>query len=259
MGETLGYAVHAMGLSANTATTEGSSVGGRLFYVPFADEGNALHLGLSYSIDDEDTGSLPAAATHNVVAPYAGRRGPSINLGNAGAAATAASTDNAQSTFAIEAAYAFGPVTLQTEYAMAKLDNTHVVNGTPTDSDATSFYLQGSWFVTGEKTQYRKDRGAFQKPKSYNSANGAWEVVARYEMAENKDQSLTENTTGTAGSKAEASVFVLGANWYLNPSMRFMLNYYTGEADRGVASAAPGSPERKDKPKAITLRTQLSF
>lgn len=264
VADQFGYAVHAMGLGAANTTNEGTSIGGRLFWAPMADEGNTLHLGLSTSVDSRDTGSIAPATS----APYAGRRGPTAALGTAGAVAcggaapapacsATTNTDRSQSTVALEAAYAFGPVTLQAEYAMAKLDNTHMVGSVQTDSDVNAFYLQASWFITGEMTKYSKDRGAFGKPKSFNNESGAWELVARMDMAENADQSATANASGVAGSKAEAQTLTIGANWYVNPNVRFMLNYYTGEMNRGGILAT--DPDRKDSPKAITLRTQLSF
>ena len=41
-----------MSLARTGMAIAGSSYGGRLFWVPFAEEGNTLHFGFSYSVDD---------------------------------------------------------------------------------------------------------------------------------------------------------------------------------------------------------------
>ncbi|MDQ3185858.1 MAG: OprO/OprP family phosphate-selective porin, partial [Pseudomonadota bacterium] len=100
----LGYAANIMSLAHVGMPIAGSSYGGRLFWVPFAEEGNTLHFGFSCSVDDPGSGSLPA----QVVDVYGGRRGISKSLGIAGAGA-GPSGANCQTTFEVEAAYSIGP------------------------------------------------------------------------------------------------------------------------------------------------------
>lgn len=255
IADTVGFGVHAMGLGGANTTTEGSTVGARMYYVPFADAGNVLHIGLSGSVDNEDSGS--AAATPGV--PYAGRRGPTQSFGDAGLRKTATDNAESQTTLAAEIGWGLGPFVLQAEYAQATLDATHEANGvagTSADSDVTMYYLQTGVFVTGEPVVYSKGRGAFGKPKPAG-AYGAWEITARYDFAENGDQDALNDPCGdgigTGGTfdQCEASTLTVGTNWYVNPNVRFMLNYYMGEASRGTAG--------KDEPEAVTLRTQMSF
>jgi hypothetical protein len=47
----------------------------------------------------------------------------------------------------------------------------------------------------------------------------------------------------------------VGANWYLNPNLRFMLEYSMGED--GTVSDTPSGAH--PEPTAVTLRTQFSF
>jgi phosphate-selective porin OprO/OprP len=231
-------------------------MGARTYFVPVNADGTIVHVGLAYSIDGEQGKGGSTVTTNRLQYPYAGRRGPVIRFGDAGGA-SAANSDDHQKTFALEAAAAFGPVTLQSEYASATLENADAVTG---DAKVDAYYLQASWFMTGENATYKADRGAFGKPKPLGE-NGAWELTARYEAMENKDEDATNNmcsigtgaaTGGGVGGETKCAITLLtaGVNWYLNPNVRFMLNYYTGEADVGVA---------KDKPSAISLRTQLSF
>jgi phosphate-selective porin OprO/OprP len=252
----IGWGVSYQSLSQGDATVnEGAAYGGRLFWVPMSAEGQTFHVGTSYYIDREANGSSAAAPAFT----YGGRRGPAVTFGGAGAAET--DGFGKQNTLAFELAGSFGPITLQGEYSMAELEDAYVDGGAE-DADLDAWYVQASWFVTGENKPYKKDRGAFGTPKPINPY-GAWELALRYESIESKDEddanSLCTVTTGLAlpagaavASKCEVQQLTVGVNWYVNPNVRFMLDYYKGEADLGGAAD-------KDKPDAVSLRTQLSF
>ncbi|MDO9451499.1 MAG: porin [Stagnimonas sp.] len=248
--DTFGYGVHATTLAAATAQTEGHSFGGRAYWFPMSEDGRTLHVGLAYSSDREDAGSAGAAP----VFQYGGRRGISLGLGNAGA--VTGSGFGTQSTIHGELAGSFGSFTAQGEYAMATLEDGFGTAAAPSDIDVTAYYVQASYFITGEKKVYKKDRGAFGAPKPINSY-GAVEAVVRYEASEN-DETTTGAARGcslggvAAGSyqTCEGSQITVGANWYVNPNVRFMANYYLASADVGAG---------KDEPEAITVRAQMSF
>ncbi len=157
---------------------------------------------------------------------------------------------------AAEAAYSAGPFTLQGEYAITRLDNTHQVSGINRDSTVQAFYAQASWFVTGENAVYRKDRGAFGKPQP-NGKWGAVELAGRYDLAENFSQSLSANPCRSGTSKCQVEVITLGVNWYPYPNTRFMFNYYLTEAMR--ANAGLGTAARTDHLSVFSFRTQISF
>ncbi len=249
--DSFGYGIHAATLAPATATTEGHSFGARAYYFPLSADGSTLHIGLAYSSDREDAGSSNATSTFQ----YGGRRGPSITLGNAGAAN--ANTFGTQDTIHGELAGAFGPFTLQAEYAMATLEEGFGTAAAPSDIDVIAYYAQASYFITGESKVYKKDRGAFGTPKPNNDF-GAVELVARYEASENKETDTAQARGCALGGVAagsfqtcEGSQITVGANWYVNPNARFMLNYYIAEADVNANG--------QDKPEAITLRAQFGF
>ena len=66
---------------------------------------------------------------------------------------------------------------------------------------------------------------------------GLWELVARYDVMENKDLLDTKTTSA-----------LLGVNYYVNPNLRFMLNWTQGKNDK-----------TGDEPSQIALRTQFAF
>ena len=247
----LGFGIHVMSLAHFGLPLEGITYGGRVVWLPVDKPGHILHLGLSASRDTANKDSLAARAAD----VYGGRLGISQSLGVAGAS-PGSPNHNSQSTFAAEAAYAIGPLTLQGEYAIAGLDNTHQVNGRSRNSTIQAFYAQASWFLTGETAVYKKDRGAFGKPQPL-SKWGALELTGRYDVAENLNQSAGANPCRTGASKCQVQVITLGVNWYLNPNMRLMLNYYLTEAQHG--NTGPGTPHHTDQLSALSFRTQINF
>lgn len=249
--DNLGLGIHIMSLAHFGLPLEGISYGGRAVWLPIDQEGHVLHLGFSVSRDTTSKDSLPAKA----VDIYGGRQGISQSLGDAGIS-FGAPNSNSQSTLSAEAAYANGPLTLQGEYAIARLDNTHHVLGYSKNSTIQAFYLQASWFVTGETAVYKKDRGAFGKPQP-NGAWGALEVAGRYDLAENFNQNLSADPCRTGTTKCQVQVITLGINWYPYPNIRFMLNYYISEAL--IGNTGLGTPVRKDNLSVLSFRTQISF
>lgn len=254
--ETYGYGVHATTLNNGTNSTEGTSFGGRAYYFPLSEDGRTIHVGLAYSTDREDVGGTPGTlSSRNARAriTYGGRRGVDAVIAqhslNGGV--------GTQSTIHGELAGSFGPFTAQAEYAKSTFEDAIGTAANPQDVDVTAYYVQASYFITGEKKVYKKDRGAFGAPKPINDF-GAVEAVVRYESSEN-DETKTGTAAGCAiapaalvatQSSCEISQITLGANWYVNPNVRFMLNYYIAEADAGVG---------KDEPEAISVRAQMSF
>ncbi|MBA3755774.1 MAG: porin [Nitrosomonas sp.] len=249
--DNFGVGIYVMSLSHFGLPVEGVTYGGRTVWLPLDKDGNRLHLGFSISRDTANKDSLSA----RIVDVYGGRQGVTQTLGVAGAG-FGAPHSNSQSTFSAEAAYAIGPLTLQGEYALSRLDNTHQVNGNLRNSTIQAFYVQASWFVTGEHAVYRKDRGAFGKPQP-SGKWGALELAGRYDLAENIDQSLIANPCKTDTSKCQVQVITLGVNWYPYQNIRVMLNYYLSAAMMG--NTGPGTPTHKDNLSVVSLRTQISF
>ncbi len=129
----------------------------------------------------------------------------------------------------LEAAWVYGPFSLQSEYVQAIVD---AINRN--DCCFQGFYIMGSYFLTGEHRPYNKKTGTFGrvKPKKNFSnkpggGKGAWEIAARYSYLDLDDKSVD-------GGRLQD--FTLGVNWYLNPNTRIMWNYIFADlADGGDA------------------------
>jgi phosphate-selective porin OprO/OprP len=222
--------------SANGAT-RGWGYNARGTWAPLNADGNVVHFGTSYSSDKPQGGGSVAATVR-----YAGRLGPTQTLG---ASAFGANT------WTLEAATAEGPFYAQLEYG----HESFAQGSAPSDPGSVKAYsVMTSFFVTGETKPYNKKDGLFKSPKP-NHDFGAVELVARYEQAKNSDNPAQCGanllTPAVVATDCKVTDITVGANWYLNPSVRFMLNYIMGKDDRGAAG--------EDSPKALTARAQFSF
>jgi phosphate-selective porin OprO/OprP len=122
----------------------------------------------------------------------------------------------------LEAAWVDGPLSLQSEYIMAYADRPGASN-----VDFDGYYVQASYFLTGEHRNYKTSEAAFSRIKpnrNYGAAGGpgAWEIAARY-------SGIDLNDNGVAGG--QLNDVTAGLNWYLNPNTRIMWNYVHADKD----------------------------
>ena len=236
-------------------------IGGRFSISPKMGDNSFAHFGVSgYSVDYEGAKFLMRSrmGVHTVTRPF--------GTGNM-------STDDVTQ-WGLELAYVSGPFSLQGEYMDVESDGTnngacaerpHDDNKDNTcDIEMDGFYLQAAYTLTGEARGYKSGSGAFAaiKPKT---KGGAWELVARYEDA--------EVDVDARGLNSELTRTVLGANWYVNNNVKFMLNYIDAEMDKcygNVITVGPkqgnphihkacGNGTNKDDGNAISLRGQYVF
>ncbi len=108
-----------------------------------------------------------------------------------------------------------GSLGLQGEYVHASVKSVE-----RDDPSLNGWYLQASYFLTGESRPYTGTRFDRLKPNSNfvgDGGSGAWEIAARYARAD-----LSE---GTESGLGELAAFTAGLNWYWNPNVRLMFNY----------------------------------
>lgn len=207
--------------SASGTRNEGVGASGRATWAPIAEDDRTLHFGAWASVENANQGSADLVASVN----YAGRRGPSQTI------ATVTGASGGQVTAAgVEAAGAFGPLFFQGEVANATFEQP-----IGADQDVMTWYLQGSWMLNGGHKPYKAGTGVFGSPKVAD--RGLWELTGRYDVIENRDI-----------PGGEASSMIVGLNYYLNPSLRFMFNYTHGDNEF-----------TGDKTGQYAVRTQFSW
>jgi phosphate-selective porin OprO and OprP len=208
----------------NTVAQEGVGTSTRVTYAPLMSDGAVLHLGTSFSIDNPHNGTNVSMSV-----PYAGRRGPSASL-------NATANSRRAMHYSGELAGVFGPFYFQGEYTRGNFD------GDTADTDGSAAHFQVSYNITGESKPYDNKKAVFKNIKP-NASWGAVELKTRFDYAKNDD---------AAGSGLkEVRTITAGANYYVNPNVRFMLDYLMGGAER-----ADG---QKDKPKTLAARVQMNW
>lgn len=142
---------------------------------------------------------------------------------------------------AIEAAGVYGPFYVQGEYI-----NSWVNRQLPTSPnvDFGGWFVQGSWFLTGESKNYQFKKAVFGniKPRRHVGQGwGAWEVAFRYSTLDLTDKDIDGGT--------EENI-TLGLNWYLNPNMRLTANLIK-------VLDVDGGPNDGAKPGIAQMRAQI--
>ncbi|MBL6751358.1 MAG: hypothetical protein ISP90_12595 [Nevskia sp.] len=262
------YSLNKAGSTTNQGTgtpTQGMGYNARLAYAPLFTPRHWVHVGSSFSSDHADNG----AALSTGYSTWYSYKGVAQNImslkgdqpATTGTLAQIAGGNNPNAnTVTAELASALGPLYLQGEFGQAKLRQPHPVSGAPNVQTADAFSVEGSYYLTGESKVYEPGIGTISSPKPLHPY-GAVEVAVRYDYIRNRN--LPANDTKTcapaigsirAGSfitKCSISSLDAGVNYYINPNVRFMLDYYHGTFDLGNAG--------KDKPDAVNARFQIAF
>jgi phosphate-selective porin OprO/OprP len=195
------------------------AVTGRLIYTPWHQHDNLLHLGIAGSIRDFDGEK------------YQIEERAEIHLADkiVTSAKTAADQVNL---LGLESAWIKGPFSLQIEYMIADIKAETAAN-----ANYTGYYLQGSYFLTGESRSYEKGQFAKITPRA---KSGAWELTTRYSVLDAQD-----NHSGV-----KANNVTVGVNYYINEQVRLMMNYINTQLTQAVSS---------DTGNAFSFRLQYDF
>lgn len=145
--------------------------------------------------------------------------------------------------FGFEAAGVYNAASIQGEFILANTD----VWGTDT-ANLYGFYVEGSYFLTGEHRKYKKGSFSRVKPKNNfgHGGYGAWQVAVRYSMID-----LNDSDALVFGG--EEDNVTVGVNWYLNPNTRVMFNYVHADPDRDDKGISLGEMD------TVMTRFQIDF
>jgi phosphate-selective porin OprO/OprP len=140
--------------------------------------------------------------------------------------------------YGAEAAMNYGPLYVGGEYYRYRLDRT---DSSLKDPEFGGWYLQASYFLTGEARPYIPTSAAWGSPAvispfALDSGSwGTWEIKARY--SKNDFNALTgDPLVADRVLGGEQNIITLGANWYLNRNLRWMFDYLIVDVDRQNSS-----------------------
>ena len=113
-----------------------------------------------------------------------------------------------------------------------------------------AWQVAGSYVLTGEAAS---DAGI--RPRvNFDVEKGNWgavQIAARYHALRVDDAARTAGFAA-AGASLKADAWTLGANWYLTPNLRYVVNF-----ERTVFDDDPDGPRPAEN--AFVFRTQISF
>lgn len=144
----------------------------------------------------------------------------------------------------LQTAFIYGPFSASAEYFDASVSAT----GTGVDRDYDGYYVEASYFLTGEHRVFKWKDGKFDRP---NVGKNAWEIAARFASADVSDAASTAANSG-ASKAGESDETTLSVNFYPNRTFKFSANYTLADVD--YAGARPD-----EDVSAFGLRAQVSW
>ncbi len=215
--------------SENNDDTDGDSVKRynlRGVFAPMNQPGNVLHIVAQFAYRD-----LKDAAVDTRIRPRMGMRGVETNggsdagdNGNRGVFGGMAASEGLwkdDSVWGVEGAWAMDAFSVQAEYLSRKLKADEAEG----DVDASGYYGQVAYTLTGEPRVYKLDGAKFDTIKPANKQTGAWEVFYRYDSITVDDENVTTSTATRQVGDAEGNTHTLGVNWYANEAVKISANY----------------------------------
>lgn len=219
----------------NYAEDESTALSGRFTFAPIFEttpEGtNLVHLGVHARL--RDTGDN--ADNRYRPRPLNGRNDRWVETSAVG---------DSDTTYGVEAAVQFGPFGAQAEYMLLDGENT-----AGAEFDASGYYVDVYWSLTGESRNYRGNQGSFgaiapRNPLGSEGGFGHWMLSGRYDYIDVSDALF-------GGSRGEQSAYGVGLDWIPVDHVRFKLNYAVSEMDRVTGV--------DDEAQIISLRSQFDF
>lgn len=267
IGSETGVAVRWLASTAFTGNTLGGSQQfdeqtawiARVALAPYSGVDWQAHIGgnIQYVIQPNDAvGPTGAGARY----PIQIRDRPELRLDGTRLVDTGGIDAEHATVYGGEAAFQFRSVLIESEVFKYKIDRRFSALPNPSFD---GWYVQGSWVLTGEARPYNPVEGRFDAPKqtyNFNPQAGTWgafEIAARYSVLDLNYREGNRGAAGPGGSVrgGEQKIMTVGANWYLNPAMRLMLDYQHVDIDRLNAAGA----QIGQKYDAVAARAQVTF
>ncbi len=221
---------HAGTLPDGREADSGISLGVRATFAPWHRYGRVLHFGGAVNRFDPGDGQRDGFRFRSRPESHV----TDVRLVDTGEGAITGV--QGQTLYGVESAAVLGPWSAQGEYVVADVGDSDVG-----DVGFDGWYVQSSYFLTGESRPYDVASGDFGRIKP-DGAHGAWQIAVRYSSVDLNDGAIR------GGGQDDVTV---GLNWYANPRVRIMANYVAvvDHQRRGV----------QDEPQAFQMRFQADF
>lgn len=226
----------------------GNGFGVRGTWAPINENGNILHLGLSYVSYNAEL----AATNANTDNAARWRARPDADLAGTRLidTSTLANADK-NSVVGAEAFWVHGPVKLQGEYMRETTSRT----GGLDDFTGSGGYVSAVWNLTGETWGYKA--GTPTTPLPNQPGSGMWQLGLRYDTMDLNDGNVIDvagvpTVDGVLGGKM--NTWTIGANWYLRSNFKLAANYVKVSSSKynGATNAT-----LHDDPSIVEVRAQF--
>lgn len=215
---------------------------GRLFAHPFKNAAGSplqgLGIGLAYSIGEKNSGA-PNSYRTNAQQTFFSWRNTVLN-------------DGEHTRIEPQAYYYYGSLGLIGSWASSKQELRNASGTVSREVDNRAWFAAAHWVLTGEDASYRGVTPA----ANFSRGDGSWgafEIAARYGELE-IDAAAFPLFADPAASARRARSVTLGANWYLNRSVKASLNVEHTWFDGGASN-----PVTREDETAVLSRIQLRY
>lgn len=232
------------GLTRERTVTGGYAFAGRATFAPYVSGQNFTHLGLnaSYRVNsyaERIDGLFNRQYSDIRLRTRLGTR--AIDGRFIGADDVLDAVDITR--YHAEAAFGFGSFSVQGELTQVDIRRDFFRN----DITLGGYYVQASYFLTGESRNYRPHRGNFGAVTPVRDFRpgfgpGAIELAVRYSRVDSIDDDYD-------GGMMDH--YTVALNWYLNRETRLMLNYIYLDAERQNGKRSKGS--------VVAMRVMFEF
>lgn len=180
----------------------------------------------------------------------------STSFGNNSSNTTAGFNAKDLLAFNAEGLAIYGPFSLGGEYTHWDVGtkNKAGITGPTPDINFDTYYVEASYFFTGESMNYSTKKAQYDKVKPKGVVGkggiGAWQAAVRYDVIDLNDTDMQAH-----GGKMGGEMRALGAglNWYVNANMRFMADFY-----KILETNNPDNPAvNGSEPYGVTVRGQV--
>jgi phosphate-selective porin OprO/OprP len=236
------------GNQADADNNDGKDVDGRVFFQPFLVSGGPfknLGFGIAASTGNHE-GTLTATGLPGYRTPA---QQTFFSYRSDATAAGTVIADGRHTRLSPQGYFYSGPFGLLAEYVQSKQE----VRRGPvvTDLTHTAWQAAGSWVLAGGEPSY-KGVSPKQNFDPKNHTWGAFELVARYSKIELDDDTFPVFANPASAARS-AEAWAAGVNWYLNKSVKVMLDYEATKFDGGSTTG-----DREDE-NILFSRFQIAF
>jgi phosphate-selective porin OprO/OprP len=166
----------------------------------------------------------------------------------------------------LEAAFVWGPFSMQGEYAETEVTGFRfplardgvTVSNLRVDPTYNGWYVDASWYLTGETRNYEGAEGIFGRTKVKNpvwggsGGWGAWQIAGRYDVLDLSDQAEAMNAVYGCSECGTQETWLFGLNWLLTDYTALKLQVSQSRITGGNGGNLPGSGFNKNDGADIT-------